>query len=296
MGHPLREMLRGLEALAVRLPADPLARRDVDFIRRQLETLGPFVDLWYAPEYEGLEHLPEGRALVVGTHNGGFIGPDLCSFIIGLWRARGPELPVYALAHDVTFRLPAVARWLSKLGAVPARPEIAHELLEREACVIVYPGGVRDAYKRHADRHVVDFYGRTGFVRTAIRAGAPIIPLVSAGAHDAIYVVADGVRVAHALGLDRRLRLDTLPLQLCLPWGLAVGPVPYVPLPCKVKLTLLPPIHLELPPAAADDPDAVAGAYRLVTETMQAALDALVARGGFGLRARWDSAGPPRRA
>ncbi len=281
---PLREVVRELRELARPLPADPLARRDPDFIRRQLRILEPLVEAWFAPELAGLGHIPPGRALVVGTHNGGFISPDLFSFMVGLWRARGTEPPVYGLAHDVVFRLPLMASWLSRLGAVPARPGLALELLRRDLCVVVYPGGVREAYKRHGDRNVVDFYGRTGFVRTAIRAGAPIVPMVSAGAHEAIYVVADGVRTARALGLDALLRIDTLPLQLCLPWGVAVGPVPYIPAPCKVKLELLPPIELGLPPEAADDPGAVAGAYRRVVGVMQAGLDALIARGGFGLR------------
>jgi 1-acyl-sn-glycerol-3-phosphate acyltransferase len=286
MRLPLREVVRELRELARPLPADPLARRDPDFIRRHLPIVERLVEAWFAPEYEGLEHIPAGRALVVGTHNGGFISPDLFSFMVGLWRVRGTEPPIYGLAHDVVFRLPLMATWLSKLGAVPARRELALELLGRDLGVVVYPGGVREAYKRHAARNTVDFYGRTGFVRTAIRGRAPIVPLVSAGAHDAIYVLSDGVPVARALGLDARLRIDTLPLQLCLPWGVAIGPVPYLPAPCKVKLAVLPPIELGLPPEAADDPGAVADAYRRVVGVMQAGLDALVARGGAGLRGR----------
>lgn len=286
MKLPLREVISELRELARPLPADPLARRDPDFIRRQLRILEPLVEAWFAPELAGLEHVPRGRALVVGTHNGGFISPDLFSFLVGLWRTRGAEPPVHGLAHDVVFRIPLLASWLSKLGAVPARPELALELLGRDLCVIVYPGGVREAYKRHDRRDVVDFFGRTGFVRTAIRAGAPIVPVISAGAHEAIRVVFDGVRAARALRLDALLRIDTLPVQLCLPWGLAVGPVPYLPAPCKVKLEVLPPIELGLPPEAAGDPAAVAAAYRRVVEVMQAGLDALIARGGFGVRAR----------
>lgn len=287
MGFPLREMVRELKELAGPLPEDPLARRDAGFVRRHLQILGPFVDAWFAPEYEGFENLPPGRALIVGTHNGGFIAPDLFSLMAGVWRAFGPEQPTYGLVHDVVFQVPVMARWLSKIGGVPARPDLALELLRRDRWVLVYPGGVRDAYKPYADRHVVNFFGRMGFVRTAIRAGAPIVPVVSAGAHDAIYVISDGVRAAHALKLDASLRIDTLPLQLCLPWGVAVGPVPYIPMPCKVKIQVLPPIDLGLPPDAADDRHRVAAAYQHVVDVMQANLDALVARGGFGARSRW---------
>ena len=288
-----RELWRELEELTGPLPADPLARRDAAFIRRHLQVLGPFVEAWFAPAYEGFENIPPGRAFLVGTHNGGFIAPDLFSLMVGVWRTFGPERPTYGLAHDVAFRVPVMAQWLSKIGGVPARPELALELLRCDRWVMVYPGGVRDAYKPHAVRNVVDFFGRTGFIRTAIRARAPIVPIVSAGAHDAIYVLADGVRAAKALKLDALLRIDALPLQLCLPWVVAVGPVPYIPMPCKVKLKVLPPIELGLPPDAADDRDVVAGAYQRIVHTMQAELDELVARGGSGLRSRW-RAPPPR--
>lgn len=282
-----RELVRELRELARPPAADPLARRDPAFIRRQLRILGPLVEAWFAPEYEGLAHLPRGRALVVGTHNGGFISPDLFSLMVGVWRTLGPERPAYGLAHDVAFRVPVMASWLGKLGGVPARPELALRLLARDACVAVFPGGFRDAYKPYGARHVVDFFGRTGFLRTAIRAGAPIVPLVSAGAHDAIRVVSGGVGAARALGLDRSLRIDALPIQLCLPWGVAVGPVPYLPMPCKVKLAMLPPIELGLPPEAAEDRALLEGAYRRVIAVMQAGLDDLVARGGFGLCSRF---------
>lgn len=287
MRLPLPGLWRELKELTDPLPADPLARRDASFIRRHLQVLGPLVDAWFAPELEGLGNIAPGRALLVGTHNGGFIAPDLFSLMVGVWRSVGPGQPTYGLTHDFVFRLPVMAQWLSKIGAVPARPDLALELLRRDCWVLVYPGGIRDAYKRHTARNRVDFFGRMGFIRTAIRAGAPILPIVSAGAHEAIYVVSDGVRAAKALKLDTMLRIDTLPLQLCLPWGLAVGPVPYIPMPCKVKIKVLPAIDLGLPPDAADDRDVVASAYRHIVDTMQAELDKLVARGGAGLGSRW---------
>ena len=283
----LHALACGARELARRLPADPLERRDPAFIHETLQVLEPLVETWYAPEYEGLEHIPPGRALLVGTHNGGFIGPDLFSLMVGVWRALGTERPIYGLTHDIAFRIPIMARWLSKIGGVPARPALALQLLERDLGVIVFPGGVRDAYKPYADRHRVDFFGRMGFLRTAIRAGAPLVPIVSAGAHEAIYVINDGVRAAHALKLDTLLRVDVLPLHLCLPWGIALGTVPYIPMPCKVKIKVLPPIDLGLPPEAADDRTTLAGAYRHVTGVMQAGLDKLVARGGTGLHARF---------
>jgi len=253
MSAYFREIARELRELSEPLPADPLARRDAEFIRRHQNVLGPLVERWFAPEYEGFAHVPRGRALVVGTHNGGIIGPDMFCFMVGAWRALGPEQPIYGLAHDVGFRLPLIASWLSRIGGVPARAAIARELLERDVPVVVYPGGDRDAYKPYKDRHVVNFFGRMGFVRTAIQAGAPIVPMISVGAHEALYVISDGAWVARALNLDTSLRIKILPLQLSVPWGLSVGPVPNVPIPSKVRIRILPAIDLGLPRAAAAD-------------------------------------------
>ena len=61
---------------------------------------------------------------------------------------------------------------------------------------------------------------------------------------------------------------------------------PYLPLPTRVRVQILPPMDLGLPPEAADDPAAVDGAVERIRATMQAGVDALVAQGDFGRRAR----------
>ncbi len=292
MDLPRQDLLRHARRFArvavETLPDDPLDRRDPAFILEEGDLLGDACDAWYAPELLGLEHLPPGRALVVGTHNGGFMAPDMFSLMVGFWRHFGVERQAYGLAHDFVFRLPFVGRWIAKLGGVPASPENARKLLERDVAVLVYPGGDRDAYKPYHERHAVKFSGRSGFVRLALRTGAPIVPVVSVGAHEIIYVLTDGAELAERLGLRRRFRLDVLPVMLTLPFGVTVGPmVPYVPVPTKIRVRVLPPIHLGLPASAADDPEAVREAMAGVERTMQRALDELVAEGGFGPRARF---------
>src|SRR6266508_68225 len=79
------------------LPSDPLDRRDPAFILEERELLGAACDTWYAPDIMGLENVPAGRALVVGTHNGGFMAPDMFSLMVGFWRQHGPDRPAYGL-------------------------------------------------------------------------------------------------------------------------------------------------------------------------------------------------------
>src|SRR5258707_12005983 len=108
----------------------------------------------------------------------------------------------------MVFRLPIVGRYFARLGAVPARQENAVALLERDATVLVYPGGDLDAFKPYRERHVVKFGRRAGFIRTALATGAPIVPVVSVGAHESVYIVTDRRAIAERLPLKKLLRIE----------------------------------------------------------------------------------------
>ena len=79
-----------------------------------------------------------------------------------------------------------------------------------------------------------------------------------------------------------------MPLILCAPWGVAIGATPFVPLPVKMRLRVLPPIAWpELSAAAADDPNVLARCRDEVRAAMQRGLDALAASGDHGVVARF---------
>lgn len=270
------------------LPDDPLARRSPAAVEQALALLGPFYDFWFSPDIAGYEHLDGGPALVVGTHNGGNMAPDMFALMIACWRHFGPAFPAYGLAHDVVMKGPGVGRMIARLGGVPAHPAHAATLLGRGATVLVYPGGDLDAFKPFADRHEVRFGKRTGFIKVALRAGVPIVPCVSVGAHETWIVLTDGIGFARRTGLKRLLRMETFPLFLALPFGLGMGSIEaHLPAPSHLRLRLLPPIHLPHGPEAADDPALVRRLADEVRATMQRALDALVKEGDFGPRAQW---------
>jgi 1-acyl-sn-glycerol-3-phosphate acyltransferase len=171
---------------------------------------------------------------------------------------------------------------------VPAHPENARKLLERDRAVLVYPGGDRDAYKPWAARHRVTFAGRMGFIRLALRTQAPIVPVVSVGAHDALLVLTDGADLARRLGLKKRLRMDVLPVSLALPFGLSIGALsPFMPMPTKVRVRMLPPIQLGHGPEAAEETAVVEDIYNRVVGVMQHGVDEMVAEGRFGIRERF---------
>jgi len=69
-----------------------------------------------------------------------------------------------------------------------------------------------------------------------------VVPVAHAGAHQTLMVLSDGRRFARAVGLPRFFRAEIWPVHLSLPWGLAVGPWPHIPLPAKMSYRLSAPI------------------------------------------------------
>jgi 1-acyl-sn-glycerol-3-phosphate acyltransferase len=261
------------------------ARRDTATIRAWLPKLERMFSRYHRAHVEGLEHVPEGAALAVGNHNGGVMSPDMFALMAAWWRHFGVDMPSYGLMHDLPFRFPFFGKLLSRLGAVHAHPANAEALLRRGAKVLVYPGGDIDAFRPWSKRHAIVFGERIGFVKVALRTRAPIVPVVSVGAHEAFRVLTDGRDLVKRLGLKRLARVEVLPIVLCLPWGLALAPTFYVPLPVTIRIRVLPPMRWpDLPASAADDDAIVRRCRDEVRAAMQDALSDLAREGGYGPR------------
>lgn len=250
-----------------------LGDRDPAFIRRWLPAVTGFVNL-FSPEVRGTENLPAtGPVLVIGNHSGLYYMPDAWLVGLEIVRRRGIDQPAYALAYDLLFSLPKVGPFLRRIGAIPANGAAARAALEQRAAVVVYPGGDREACRPWTARNRIDFGGRTGFVRLALQAGVPVVPVVAHGAHDTVIVLWRGERLARVLGL-RRLRIDVLPLLLGPPLGLT--PILTPPMPAAITVEFLPPMGWHhLGPDAATDDAVVDRCYREISATMQTALDRL---------------------
>jgi len=266
----LREAARG-ESMSV--DTDRLDARDPTLIARLLPFVRASNRRYLRLRTEGFESLPQGPALYVGNHNGGIAGPDLCCTLGTLWDARGPEAPLYALAHDFAMRqVKPFGAVLQRFGALRATPDNALRALRSGAQVLVYPGGDLDAYRHASRRDEVVLGKRTGFIRLAQTAGVPIVPIVAHGAHRSAYIFSEGEALARLLGLKRWGRLERFPLAFALPWGLTLGPwLPYLPLPFPIQLRALAPIAA----APGADPEAIREQVRAV---MQAAMDDLARR------------------
>jgi 1-acyl-sn-glycerol-3-phosphate acyltransferase len=139
--------------------------------------------------------------------------------------------------------------------------------------VTVFPGGDYEVFRPSWESAKVDFGGRTGFLRLALRKNVPIVPMVTLGGQETALFLSRGGRLAQLTGAARLMRLKTLPIVVGFPFGLSVGGVPpFVPLPAKVTLELLEPIDLRATYGADPDVDEI---YRELMAMMQEALTAL---------------------
>lgn len=259
------EVARVLREISTR-PFDPdaLDRRDADLIRALMP-----IARWYSRRYVrlevfGTENVRAGPAVFAANHSGGVTGPDLPCITGVLWERLGPNAPLYALAHDAAMRqFTPLGRVIQALGAVGATRDNARRILERGGSFIVFPGGDIDSWRHFRRRNEVVFGKRVGFVEVARTTGAPIVPVVIQGAHRSAIILSEGVQVAKLLRLQKWGRVDRFPVALALPWGIALGPyVPYLPLPFRIRMTFLEPVHV----SRSADPWLVQAAIRDVMQ------------------------------
>ena len=256
---------------------------------KAIESLMPLWEWLYRYYFrvitDGWHHVPsEGKMLVVGSHNGGLAAPDMFMFMYDWFQRFGTDRLMYGLMHPTVWKVtPDVARVAAKFGAIMAHPKMAIAAFNRGASVTVFPGGAEDVFRPHNLRNQIYFAGRKGFIKLALREEVPIVPIISKGAHDTLFVLADfyqQLKQLHEWGMPWLLDIDPVvfPIYLGLPWGLSIGPLPNIPLPAQIHTRVCAPIAFDrYGRAAASDRDYVDVCYEKVRAQMQLELDRLVA-------------------
>jgi 1-acyl-sn-glycerol-3-phosphate acyltransferase len=260
------------------LTAD-LDDRDPDFIRENLPLSWLLASFWYRAEVRNLGNVPEkGPVLLVGNHTGGNLSPETVIFTLAFSTYFGVERRYHQLAHNLVLTSP-LGPFLRNFGTVAASHENARKALDAGAAVLVFPGGDWEVSRPSWRGTEIDFAGRKGFIRLALDAGVPIVPVVTIGGQETALFLGQGGWLSRALRLDKVFRLKTLPLVVAPPWGLSIGDfLPRLPLPAKITIEVLPPIDLADHFGADPNVDEV---YDHVTQVMQETLSALGAERRF---------------
>jgi 1-acyl-sn-glycerol-3-phosphate acyltransferase len=289
-GHPdprssaeLRTALdRLLPALMKRLPSvsllwswfeNPLARDRYGMDRAFLERLGPLLEFLYRSywrvETRTIDRVPaDGPAVLVANH-GGNLPWDALVLQLALSHDHPTRRGLRPLLDEESCRAPLLGWASARFGAVPATPENAAGLLSAGELVGVFPEGSAAGRKPWSERYRLRRFGRGGFVKLALRAGAPIVPCAILGSEEVTLPVSRPGWLAERLGLPFLSFTKSLPL----------GPLGLLPLPSRWSIRFGAPIDTRsLGPAAADDPVQVAELTEQVRTEVQQMLDRDIAR------------------
>jgi len=253
---------------------DPFSLRDPDYIARTLAGWRLVSQLYFRADVRGMANIPaQGPVLLVGNHSGGVVIVDTFVFAQCFYDHFGPERPFFQLAHDLVFKLVGPRILAQRWGTVPASPDNMAQALDRDAALLVYPGGDHETFRPSWESDQVDFAQRTGFIKLALEHDVPIVPIVSIGGQETGLFLGQGGRLARGLGLDRLMRLKVFPATIGPPFGITILDFPLrLPLPAKISIRVGKPIDLRK--RLGSDPSLEDG-YRLVTSTMQRTLTRL---------------------
>ncbi len=201
---------------------------------------------WFRVEASGLENIPaRGRALLVANHAGS-LPYDSAMVMHAVRRDHPSRRDVRPLVEDTVFHLPFLGPIMNRIGGVRADPDNAERLLRKDELVAVFPEGEKGMGKLWKDRYRLQRFGRGGFVKLALRTGAPIIPVAVVGAEEAAPMLGKITWFAKNIGIP------WIPVTPTFPW---LGPAGLLPLPSKWYIQFGAPIDLATQhgPAAAED-------------------------------------------
>lgn len=193
-----------------------------------LELVKPFFNFLYEKYWRvtttGMEHLPlEDKALLVCNHSGQlpWDGAMVGTAVYNEHPAQRIVRTLYATWFPT---LPFVSMTLTKLGQVLANEENGIRLLKQNHLVAVFPEGYKGVGKLYKDRYRLARFGRGGFVRMALRTGAPMIPVSIVGAEETYISLAKSPLAARLIGFPY------FPISPTWPW---LGPLGFIPIPTK---------------------------------------------------------------
>jgi len=226
---------------------------------------------WFRVEQEGIDNIPaEGGALLVSNHSGA-LPPDAPMIMQAIRNEHSRPRPVYMLGEHWFKGYPGVGMLTNKIGLVAAHPANAQRLLADEGrLALVFPEGQKGTRKLYWQRYRLRRFGRGGFVKTALRAGVPIVPIAVVGAEEAMPIF------AHVPALQRLTGLIYFPINHAFPqFGLAAA---MMYMPAKFKIRFLEPISLDgYGPEDADDLEIVQTLAEMIRGRIQTEVDRLVA-------------------
>jgi 1-acyl-sn-glycerol-3-phosphate acyltransferase len=231
-------------------PAPPLQDRDHWAYRRLLLPWARAMAAYHRSALEGAPQ-PEGPCIYVALHGASYLVPDLvmAGYLLAWkrWHESGAEqqrLRIVAGLSRIERFLPGLPRLKDIVGIIGTDEDACQAVLERGEQLLITPGGTREAQPSR-DFYRLRWEGRYGFVRLALKTGAPIVPLAVVGGAEAYP-------------------------------GFKLGKLSFwspLPLPARIRVKLGEPIRVERRPERARDMEVVKPIQELAWKRTQALYD-----------------------
>jgi 1-acyl-sn-glycerol-3-phosphate acyltransferase len=197
---------------------------------------------WFRCITTGLEHLPEGRVLLIGNHAGQVAFDGLMVTTACILEARPPRL-ARGMGEYWLGTLPYLSVLLDRTGSAVGTRQTCIDMLHHEECVMAFPEGVRGMNKVYADAYKLMEFG-LGFMRLALETNTPIVPVSIVGSEE------QNPGLANLDGVARLLGMPSFPVTLTFPW---LGPLGMLPMPVRYHIEFGAPLHFEGHPEDEDD-------------------------------------------
>ena len=225
-----------------------------------------FYRKYFRVETIGIKNVPAGRVLLIANHSGQ-IPLDGAMIVTSMIVDAEPPRMVRSMVETWVPTLPILSWFFPRTGQIVGTRENCQRLLERDEPILAFPEGVRGITKPFAKRYQLEEFG-LGFMRLALRTGAPVVPVALVGAEEQVPSFFSFKPLAKLLGSP------SFPITPTFPW---LGPLGILPLPVKYRLYFGKPMHFSGDPE--DEDEVVGEKVKQVRRTLQRMLrDGLKAR------------------
>lgn len=189
---------------------------------------------YFRVKIHGAGYVPQSGPAIILPNHSGFTGFD--AMMICHCLRKEVRRPYKIVAHRAYFDMFEILRTLSRaLGLTEAKLAQAQQALEQGELLVLFPEGEQGNFKSSLLRYQLRPF-HTGFVRMAVRTGAPIVPCIVLGAEESNFNLGN-------INLTKFIDHLVVPLPLNI-W----------PLPAKWTIEFLKPIDLSgVPQEQADD-------------------------------------------
>ncbi len=250
-----------LSELPIPEPRDVYDRLTSNEVRRRLQAVAPLVDgstrydrhglsldalrkaapvvealyrHYFRVESVGHAHVPSEGPVVLVSNHAGLLPFDGAMIVMDLMMRLGPPRLARAVVDRFVGGLPWLNVFMARMGQVIGTRAAVRDLLGEGQPVLIFPEGTDGVMKPITQRHRVQPF-HPGFVREALRANAPVVPMAVIGSDDQSPILADWKALGRLFGMPG------FPITPTFPW---LGPAGLLPYPVRYRIVYGEPIDL----------------------------------------------------